>query len=201
MNTTNNSSFWGGIILLALGALFLLDNMHVLDFGEFFSNFWPLILIIIGINLIMKVRRENRNDTPAGDPPAPSAKPLPVDKIAESNLFGDLKLKLSSDKFRGGSINNVFGDIEVDMSGCTMEPGSYRLNVNGVFGDVMIYLPANAAVKVDCSAVAGDIAIEGNKREGLFPRMAYQDQNYPGSTVKLDLYGSIIFGSVRINRK
>ncbi len=201
MNTTNSSSLWGGIILLALGALFLLDNMRVLHFGEVFSHFWPLILIIIGINMIMKVRRQNRDDSQTGDPTPPSANPLPVDKISESNLFGDLKLRLSSDKFKGGSINNVFGDIEVDMSACTMEPGSYRLNVNGVFGDLTIYLPGNAAVKVDCSAVAGDITVEGNKREGLFPRIAYQDQNYPGSNVKLDIYGSIIFGSIRMNKK
>ncbi len=42
------SLFWG-VILLLIGALFLLNNLNVdIDIWEFFGDYWPLILIAIG---------------------------------------------------------------------------------------------------------------------------------------------------------
>ncbi|MCB0804859.1 MAG: PspC domain-containing protein [Bacteroidales bacterium] len=47
----NDSSLWGGIILIALGAIFLADRYwpHI-DFDDF----WPVILIAVGVILIFK---------------------------------------------------------------------------------------------------------------------------------------------------
>lgn len=48
-----NSSIWAGIILILLGGLFLLDNfIPRFDFGDF----WPIILIGIGIGLLLKTK-------------------------------------------------------------------------------------------------------------------------------------------------
>jgi hypothetical protein len=41
----------GGIILVIIGVLFLLDNMGVYPFGRFF-RLWPLLLILIGIVML-----------------------------------------------------------------------------------------------------------------------------------------------------
>ena len=47
----NDGNLWGGLILIALGAMFLIDRFvpHV-DFGDL----WPLILVVIGVILISK---------------------------------------------------------------------------------------------------------------------------------------------------
>lgn len=47
----NNGSLWGGLILISLGAMFLIDRFvpHI-DFGDL----WPLILVVIGIILIIQ---------------------------------------------------------------------------------------------------------------------------------------------------
>jgi len=39
----------GGLILIGLGILFLLDQLGRLDFGDIFSDYWPVILILIGL--------------------------------------------------------------------------------------------------------------------------------------------------------
>ncbi|NLN40387.1 MAG: hypothetical protein GX160_00035 [Clostridiales bacterium] len=39
-----------GILLIAFGALFLLDRLGIVEFGTLISMYWPLILIIIGAN-------------------------------------------------------------------------------------------------------------------------------------------------------
>jgi predicted membrane protein len=38
-----------GLILIALGIIFLLGTFDVVDFGDFISTWWPMILIIIGL--------------------------------------------------------------------------------------------------------------------------------------------------------
>ncbi len=201
METKNNSNFYGGIVLLILGMLFLLDNLDVLDFGDFISTFWPLALILIGIHLILKVRRSKPSEPEIDNKQVNHNDIASTDKLSESNLFGDLKLTISSDKFRGGSVSNVFGDIEIDMSKCSMVPGRSNLAINGVFGDVNVYLPTGVKFTADCSAVAGDITIEDNHREGLFPRIAYNDRDFANTEIQLMIHGSIIFGSIRIKRK
>lgn len=49
----NRPRFILGIILIALGGLFLLGSLHVWHWFSFF-RLWPMILIIIGIMIITK---------------------------------------------------------------------------------------------------------------------------------------------------
>ncbi len=55
---SRNGSIIGGLILLGLGILFLLNNWDILDFEES----WPLILVIIGIGLIIKASKKSKQD-------------------------------------------------------------------------------------------------------------------------------------------
>jgi hypothetical protein len=45
-----------GLTFIVIGGLMLLDNLHVIrfDFSDFIHRWWPLILIIIGLNIILK---------------------------------------------------------------------------------------------------------------------------------------------------
>ena len=46
------------IILIALGALFLLQNLGLLDLdlGRLLSTWWPLILIAVGVGMLFRRR-------------------------------------------------------------------------------------------------------------------------------------------------
>ncbi|WP_406242490.1 LiaF transmembrane domain-containing protein [Tissierella carlieri] len=44
----NGKYFWG-IILILIGAGFLLDQFAIISFGEIFSLYWPSILILVGL--------------------------------------------------------------------------------------------------------------------------------------------------------
>ena len=50
------SNIVGPLILIALGILFLLKNLGLadLDLGRLLSIWWPAILILIGISLLIK---------------------------------------------------------------------------------------------------------------------------------------------------
>jgi len=54
----NQGALWGGIILITLGILFLLDRMHVVAFWWIFRDWWPSLLILMGlVQLVTRPRR------------------------------------------------------------------------------------------------------------------------------------------------
>ncbi len=51
----NNKKVFGGTLLILLGILFLLDNLFPrFDLGQY----WPLILVILGIGIILKATKD-----------------------------------------------------------------------------------------------------------------------------------------------
>jgi hypothetical protein len=49
----------GPIVLIVLGVLFLLDNLHVLPFDWIFENGWPVLLIGLGAWMLWKRTRRS----------------------------------------------------------------------------------------------------------------------------------------------
>ena len=48
---------FGAIVLIVLGALFLLANLGVIPrLGPLFATWWPLILIGVGVSLLLRRR-------------------------------------------------------------------------------------------------------------------------------------------------
>lgn len=50
MARPSGSVFWG-IVLMALGGIFLLANFDLIDFDRIF-DFWPVVVIVIGLKMI-----------------------------------------------------------------------------------------------------------------------------------------------------
>ena len=46
----------GGISLIVLGVLFLLDRLRVADFGDVFRYYWPMVFVLIGIPKLFRRR-------------------------------------------------------------------------------------------------------------------------------------------------
>lgn len=54
----NDGSLWGGVILIVLGGIFLIDRfVQDIDFGDL----WPLILVAVGVILISKSFQKSKN--------------------------------------------------------------------------------------------------------------------------------------------
>ena len=56
----SGSIFWG-IILMVVGGILLLANFDIIDYGTIF-DFWPLIVIVIGIKLVMDYMAKNNKE-------------------------------------------------------------------------------------------------------------------------------------------
>lgn len=59
----SQGSLIGGILLIGMGSLFLLDKMRILDFdiGDIFRTWWPMFLIVPGVVMALDSRSKNRN--------------------------------------------------------------------------------------------------------------------------------------------
>lgn len=56
----SGSVFWG-IIIMVIGGILLLANFDIIDYGTIF-DFWPLIIIAIGVKLIMDYMAKNKEE-------------------------------------------------------------------------------------------------------------------------------------------
>jgi lia operon protein LiaF len=201
MSHDGRSSYVWGLILIAIGALFLLQNFDFLDAGEIISDFWPLILVAFGIKMLMDHRRGDREEevifTSQPEPDSKSSGDF-SDRITQSNVFGDMNLRFKSSSFQGGTVSNVFGDIHVDLTSVIPAEPEGKLYINGIFGDIVVHLPQGVALKLRANVIAGDLNARNNRRDGLFPALEIQDENYATAEKRLFIQCSMIFGSVNI---
>ncbi|MCK4661432.1 MAG: hypothetical protein KAT68_01095 [Bacteroidales bacterium] len=138
----------GGIILIAIGAFFLLPDIFDLP-HSFNRMFWPVILIFIGLIIIFRrgthkfghfTRKTVENSS---------------DYIDDMSIFGGGEKKIVSNNFKGGKITSVFGGSELDFSSCTLAEGNNEIDVFMVFGGSKLILPADWRIRLDVVSIFG----------------------------------------------
>ncbi|MCX6135936.1 MAG: cell wall-active antibiotics response protein LiaF [Ignavibacteriales bacterium] len=193
-------SYLGALILIVLGVLFLLENFGLADVGNLIGTFWPVILILIGISILM--RRHQMpviGQSPNGDSFSSSAsQSFNAPMLNNSSVFGDIDMKVVVPGFRGGMVSCVFGDVNLDLSEMQMADGEHLLKLDGVFGGLHVLLPKDLAVFVTARAVFGDVKVLGNTRGGIGQELSFTSPNYADAPKKLRVYANQVFGDVRI---
>ncbi len=188
---------WVGTVLIIIGLLMLLDRFGAVDFNEVFRTYWPLLLVFMGGWILFRhsgSRAAGRLETIeiAGDVHATST----ADRVAESNVFGNININIRSSAFSGGKVSTVFGNVTVDLTGSALATGDQALAVETVFGEVMVLVPAGFQVKVSADAVLGSVTVNGQKRNGILPAAEWTSEGYTGSLSRLRIEASAVLGGV-----
>ena len=71
------STSWGGIVLIVIGVVFLLNNFDFIRVRDL-VRFWPLLLIAIGARLLLDSRQRSTRQTEASDTGNPAPPPPPA---------------------------------------------------------------------------------------------------------------------------
>lgn len=204
----NSTNLIWGIIFIAAGIIFLLQNYGYIDAWDVVKTYWPLILVVIGLKILWDVKQSGSakfigepskrewNRSKSGQSAYRST--ITADFLSESNIMGDVKVTVESENFRGGSVNTVFGDTRLDLSKINVADGEHSLRISGVFGDVKIDTPQNLPIRVSGNTLAGDILIREYKKSGIGQSLSYQSQDYETAQKKLDISISQVFGDVKI---
>jgi predicted membrane protein len=182
-----------GIILITFGVFFLLDNFGVADFGDLIHDYWPLLIIVWGLSILLRYRSE------PGSPANPGTPPVDRDTLKDSVAFGNYYSNISSSSFRGGSVSTVFGNCDIDLTKATFAPGENKLKISGVFGDTNILLPKDAAVAVTAKAFLGSLFILGQRKDAIASELSITSPNFEASPNRLTIRVSKVLGSARIS--
>ena len=194
---------WWGIVLILLGVLFLLDNMRVLDFNDVVYRYWPALLVLWGIMVLVR-RREGRDRIHDAAPVTgagvfgDSRVESNEERIQHSNVFGDLDLHIKSQSFKGGFVSTVFGDTELDLSGGMLADGEQELKLSGVFGDATVTVPRDSAFALHAHAVFGDVRAKDQRRTGIGSTLIYETPGYAAAQKKLKIQASQVFGDITV---
>lgn len=193
----------GGIVLVIIGVLFLLDNFDVLSFHDIFYHYWPVILILIGLFLIIKNMLYERDKEPTVESEYKSSETSfftdESSDFIESKVFGDIHVDLKSKDFKKGSIRTVFGEIHVNAKDAKPAAGESVLYVNAVFGEIHVDTAGDVPVKISASNLAGDIHVKGDKRDGVNQRLMYKSDNYEAASARLHIICNVSFGEIHVN--
>lgn len=128
----------GALIFGSVGAFLVLQRNVDIDF----QVYWPLILVIIGIAILLKRRADNVN-AEIGDR-----------YFDDINIFGGSTKRFTSQILDGGKSTNIFGGSEIDLRDALPRDGA-TLRVFTMFGGCNIIVPAHWNVEVDATSIFG----------------------------------------------
>lgn len=199
----NSGSLMIGLILIAFGAIFLLDNLGYVDSEYVFENFWPLVLVFIGLSMLLRRPRRFRQEEFVGGTTTGEKRMFESssDFVSRSAVFGEVDAKVYSKNFTGGKCSVVFGQIDIDLTEAQLAPGTSSLRLNSVFGSVRVTVPRGMEFSMNASLVAGELRINDNKRGGLFESSHYKSDGYDAADRKLMILASQVFGDIRVIQK
>ena len=161
-----------GFILIAIGSVFLLPKI----FGRLYPFYqngpalsWAIILILIGIYLLFKtlfgkhpftfcVHTHHHHDSASfrhARDHYGARTYNDADYIERNYVFGGGNEKITTQNFKGGDINCVFGGMELDLSDAQLAEGTHTLEINNVFGGTTLYIPAHWKVQIRPTSVFG----------------------------------------------
>lgn len=197
----------GWFIPLLIGGAFL-ANEYVWN-GQMYKHMWPLILIILGVFFLIRPKNkrwakcyeEEKKSTDINTETVPqtaaltaTTEPLKGEKTGYSeddyldttSIFGGTEKMVLSKNFKGGSMVNIFGGSEINMTQADIN-GTALLDVTAIFGGATLIVPSNWVVKSDVVTMFGGIS---DKRSV---------SGFSDSTSKnLLLKGTILFGGLEI---
>ena len=132
-----------GAICLTIGILLLLGCQDVINLDIVWQLIFPIIIIIIGISLLFsRGTKANVVDS----------------KVQEeyTAIFSGQEIKLDKKKFKGTSINTIFGGIELDLRDAIIDK-DIVIKGKVIFGGIDIYLPNNVKVQIKSNSIFGGI--------------------------------------------
>ncbi len=146
------------LILILIGGFYLFeDNFPKTELHRFA---WPAILIIIGVVVIMRPRRnpshhwrweefaKRKNCAYGYGQETYSSE----DYIDSTTIFGGVHKRIVSKNFKGGDITSIMGGTEINLSQADIN-GIVVLDVTQIMGGTKLIVPGHWEIRSEVSAV------------------------------------------------
>lgn len=191
-----------GFVLIVIGALLQLNTLGVVHLT--FRDFWPLIIIAVGVLMIWgsvdswTVRKKPvKLKVDWTKPGAADAFRQRLEQVYNNPnwltavaVFGGCERRYTAKHFEGGKAVSIFGGIELDFRDADMDDEAV-LEINCIFGGVEIRIPPNWIVHSRSLPVFGGF----EDRSG---RQSVGDPTLEPKRKTLVITGVVVFGGVEI---
>lgn len=141
-------------VLIFIGLWNALNEVGIIT-GSIFSLIWPIILIIVGANLVFGKNLFNKLPVNIQNNPS---------ELVYNGIFSGVEERLSIKDFKGLTANAIFGGVELDLRDVEITD-NVQIDISALFGGVTIILPEKYNV-----IIGESIALFGgtdNKYKGL----------------------------------
>ena len=193
-------SYWQTALWTVLGVFFLLpriasvypEMLPGID-GDFARNYWPVLLILFGIGVILYILFGKKRFFWTKKYSADGDYSWSSEKIEGTGgvyvrdvMFNGHDDIFLEPVFRGGNIDVLFGGVKLDLRKTTLPEGSALLDIDVLFGGVEITVPENWVVVSKADVLFGGVV---DKRSQIV-----QDDQSRKLIIKTDA----LFGGVEI---
>jgi len=169
-----------GIFLIALGTLILGNRQgwFEVDLSIFWTFFWPVVLILIGISFIKGPKMSGGNNL--------------------AFLSGIEKSK-SAWNLEDGTYWAVLGGIELDLNKANLEPGrEYHLFCNAILGGIEIKIPEKATVYCQGTVVLGGLEMLGDETGGIFATQKVEQLSIEPNAPIIRIHSRVALGGIEV---
>ena len=142
----------GGVILVAVGGYWFLSRYSDFQVRYWLTEYWPILLILFGIYIILK--RDGHRNVRSPDGMDHDNK-MDIDYIDEVAILGGGRKVLNSTNFKGGKVTTVLGGVDIDLHECSLAEGTNFIDLTTIFGGVDLIVPKDWKIIVNVTSIFG----------------------------------------------
>lgn len=195
-----------GYILITIALISWSADYFDYSFWEVVDDYWPVLLILLGLFIIYKRGDSNKNrccgdgnsdfssisdeiKSEMEDSCGKKTVSEPTDDVIDiTAIFSAHKALVKSQQFKGGKTTAIFGGVELDLRDANLAQGNYFIDTFTMFGGTEILVPKEWKLSVNVSALFGGV---DDKRDGRI-RGTHEDGRM------LIIKGLTLFGGTEI---
>ena len=142
------NKFWSAVWLV-IGILLLLLCRDILDFNLIWKLTIPVLIILLGINLIFKDKFDKKVEKKSKELKNDGAK---LEEYCAT--FGEIKEDFNNQEFNGANVTAVFGSVDLDLRKAVISEDKF-VKTSAIFGGIEILTPENVNIKVKSVPIFG----------------------------------------------
>ena len=168
-----------GLIILAVGLAFLARNTGFFYFSmdNFWKGFWPLIIILIGINIIGVGKHSGRT---------------------HFAIMGGLEQKQEGWELKSTEYTALMGGIELDVRKAHFTEKEISLTLTAIMGGINIFVPDDTAITCNGTAILGGVNVKGQESGGIIGNVSTQIGDLKTAPRIIHIQSTCIMGGIDI---
>lgn len=189
-STSANIAFFGGIILFISNVFQLKSILGVLAFIIIYVGYLIYINSKFNEQVVIPVLQEKT-----------SSGVFETNSLISNRIFSNIHLK--SDQFELDDVDYYFGigDIVIDLTETFIPEGETVLALNGIIGNITLYVPYDIELSIHHATLFGKIKILKNELTGFNKNCKYTTNDYKDTTRKLKIVTSLAVGNIEVTNK